>query len=414
MGSWGAILKNSECVRALLSAAAVRARTRRLYDLGLAGALEHFTLAPARLPALAAKVAAVTRDAYPDLAVPFHARWRHFVHAGVDRWQKLDAATAWSSPAARARAAFDLAIVSVLLDAGAGASWCYRDRLTGASVGRSEGLALASFDMFASGAFSADPADPLRVDAERLLALAPDDVAAGFQAGSQNPLDGLEGRAGLLKALGRELVATFGKGANSARPGALFDELAAAYPRAMPATAILETVLTRLGSIWPSRLSLEGVALGDCWRYPPLFDGNEASDLVPFHKLSQWLTYSLIEPVVAAGIKVTDIDALTGLAEYRNGGLFLDGGVIVPRDAGVLTGAHEPGSAVIIEWRALTIALLDEIAPLVRTALGVSAADFPLAKVLEGGTWATGRALAGAARADGGPPLKIRSDGTVF
>ena len=54
--------------------------------------------------------------------------------------------------------------------------------------------------------------------------------------------------------------------------------------------------------------------------------------LIPFHKLSQWLAYSLIEPLQAAGIAVTDIDGLTGLAEYRNGGLFVDAGVISLRD----------------------------------------------------------------------------------
>ena len=45
---------------------------------------------------------------------------------------------------------------------------------------------------------------------------------------------------------------------------------------------------------------------------------------MPLHKLSQWLAYSLIEPLQRAGIAVTDIDGLTGLAEYRNGGLFID------------------------------------------------------------------------------------------
>ena len=53
---------------------------------------------------------------------------------------------------------------------------------------------------------------------------------------------------------------------------------------------------------------------------------------MPFHKLSQWLVYSLIEPLAAAGFNVTAIDGLTGLAEYRNGGLFIDSGVIVARD----------------------------------------------------------------------------------
>jgi hypothetical protein len=126
------------------------------------------------------------------------------------------------------------------------------------------------------------------------------------------------------------------------------------------------------------------------------------------------LSYSLIEPLQAAGISVTEIDGLTGLAEYRNGGLFLDGGVIVPKEPGILTAAHPPYSTVIIEWRALTVALLDDIAPLVRETLGVAEADFPLARVLEGGTWATGRRLARERRPDGGPPLRIVSDGTVF
>ncbi len=75
---------------------------------------------------------------------------------------------------------------------------------------------------------------------------------------------------------------------------------------------------------------------------------------------------------------------------------------------------HDVGAPLVVEWRALTVALLDALAPLVRTRLGVSAAAFPLAKVLEGGTWAAGRKLARERRADGGPPIKVVSDGTVF
>jgi len=52
---------------------------------------------------------------------------------------------------------------------------------------------------------------------------------------------------------------------------------------------------------------------------------------VPFHKLSQWLAYSLIEPLEAAGIAVDGLGDLTALAEYRNGGLLVDLGVIRPR-----------------------------------------------------------------------------------
>jgi hypothetical protein len=38
----------------------------------------------------------------------------------------------------------------------------------------------------------------------------------------------------------------------------------------------------------------------------------------------------------------------------------------------------------------------------------------PLARILQGGTWAAGRTIAKRLRPDGGPPLKIISDGTVF
>jgi hypothetical protein len=135
---------------------------------------------------------------------------------------------------------------------------------------------------------------------------------------------------------------------------------------------------------------------------------------VPLHKLSQWLAYSLIEPLEAAGIAIVDIDGLTGLAEYRNGGLFVDGGVLVLRDPADAARAHPVDSPLVVGWRALTVALLDKLAPLVRERLGVSAEAFPLARVLEGGSWAAGRRLARERRADAGPPIAVISDGTVF
>ena len=142
--------------------------------------------------------------------------------------------------------------------------------------------------------------------------------------------------------------------------------------------------------------------------------GDATSQLVPLHKLSQWLAYSLIEPLQAAGIAVTDIDGLTGLAEYRNGGLFIDTGVLALRDPCEAHRAHDVGSALVVEWRALTVALLDRLADGVRQRLRRDAVSFPLARVLQGGTWAAGRAVARRRRADGSPPIKVISDGTVF
>jgi hypothetical protein len=68
----------------------------------------------------------------------------------------------------------------------------------------------------------------------------------------------------------------------------------------------------------------------------------------------------------------------------------------------------------IVEWRALTVIGLDRLADAVRGELGVSAEAFPLARVLEGGTWSAGRRIAAQRRPGGGPPLNIVSDGTVF
>jgi hypothetical protein len=401
----------------LLSAGAVRERAHRMLAIGLEDGLPNFRIDLDRMESTVDLVLETTRKAYPSLDIPFHSRWRHFVTNGDNRWAAIADRTRWPDRVARARAEFDLAIVSVLLDAGAGPSWRYRDPLIGSAIGRSEGLGLASLAMFASGAFSADPQHPLRVDAGVLANLGIADLERGMQVSDDNPLVGLDGRAELLRRLGR-LVASkpdiFGR-SDTPRPGGLFDRLAMqADGNALPAPTILTELLQQLGPVWPSRLTLGGVALGDCWKHPSMITADATSGLVPLHKLSQWLAYSLIEPLQTAGISITDIDGLTGLAEYRNGGLFVDSGVLAFRDVEAAQQAHEVASPLVVEWRALTVALLDRVADNLRSRLGADATSMPLVKILEGGTWAAGRSLARERRADASPPVKVISDGTVF
>jgi hypothetical protein len=325
------------------------------------------------------------RANYPDLNVPFHARWRHFAAGNRDLWAEAEKP---SDPMELGRGAFDLVIPSVLLDAGAGPNWRYRDA-TGAELSRSEGLGVASLRMWEVGAL------------DDLSAVTAASVAEAFQVSPDNPLVGVEGRAALLRRLG----ATIG------RPRKLFDLVAAqARGGKIAAEDILELLLGELGPIWPGRLTLGGRPLGDCWPHPVSPQG-----LVPLHKLSQWMTYSLIEPLQWAGIEVVRIDGLTGLAEYRNGGLFVDTGVLLLKDPDDERQAHPVGSPLVVGWRSLTVALLDRLAPMVRERLGVSAKAFPLARMLEGGTWAAGRRIASQLRPeDGRPPVAIMSDGTVF
>jgi hypothetical protein len=411
------VTSDKDAALSLLSAATVRERANRLLRKGLNDELPHFRIDLSRLEDAADLTLKVTAAAYPDLVIPFHSRWRHFVLDGRDRWASLADAAAWRDRAARARAEFDLAIVSVLLDAGAGADWRFRDAAAGREIGRSEGLALASLAMFAGGTFSARTGDPLRADARTLERLSDETLRAGFQAGDANPLPGLAGRADLLRRLGRTVAAApavFGT-MDEPRPGGLFDHLVGlAAGGRIEAATILRELLIHLGPIWPSRITLGGIPLGDCWRHPALRTDDATDRLVPLHKLSQWLAYSLIEPMENAGIAVTAVDGLTGLAEYRNGGLFIDSGTLVFRNAEDALRRHDISAPLVVEWRALTVALLDRLAALVRTRLRRDAHAFPLARILQGGTWAAGRVLARQLRPDGAPPVAVISDATVF
>ena len=409
------IVSQEAAAKSLLNAAAVRDRAHRMLALG--DRLPNFSIDLNRLDDTAQLVIDTTRAAYPTLDIPFHSRWRHFDIDGFDYWHELDQAMAWPSAAERSRAAFDLAILSVLLDAGAGPDWQFRYPVSGESIGRSEGLALASLVVFRDCEFSLWPSRPLRVDGSVLAEFTEAKLIRGFQVSEQNPLLNVAGRVDLLRRLGKTVLAApevFARH-DTPRPGGLFDHLAAlAQNGTITAPTILAELLTHLGPIWPSRLTLGGVALGDCWRHAAMKTEDETSGLVPLHKLSQWLSYSLIEPLQWAGIEVIDIDGLTGLAEYRNGGLFIDTGVLTLRDPGAAQREHTVDSELVVEWRELTVALLDRLADVIRMRLNMDRKSLPLARILQGGTWTAGRAIAKKLRPDGGPPLKIISDGTVF
>lgn len=392
----------------LRSTTEIRARAHHLLARARAGDSAWFTVHDDELPGAAAEVADLTLRRFPDLDIPFHSRWRHFEAGGVRRRLDLDGL----DPVGRARAMIDLAVVSVLLDAGAGPDWRYLE--DGREFSRSEGLGVASWHAFTSGVFSSDPDRPLQADAAGLIGLDADALATAMQVGPTNPLVGFDGRVDVLRRLGAALAERPDAFGEPGRPGGLYDLLItdAAAPT-IAAHDILAVLLATLSPIWPADNTIDGEPLGDCWRHGAVPGLGATAGWMPFHKLSQWLTYSLLEPFTWAGVQVTGIDALTGLPEYRNGGLLLDTGVLTLRDAGWASQTWAPADELVVEWRALTVALLDEVADLVRARLGLGADRLPLACVLEGGTWAAGRELAQRLRG-GLPPLTVSSDGTVF
>lgn len=402
---------------------AIRERCGQLLARARGGGSGWFQVDDRALDAAAHEVAQITRQRYRNLRVPLRSRWRDFEAGGVDRKLILRRLLGNMPPAGRAHAMIDLAVVSVLLgadaDASAGPGWKYTEAATGKTFTGCAGLGVASFHAFTAGLFSSDPDRPLQADARGLRSLVTDHLAQALQVSPANRLQGLEQRAILLRRLGEilsEQPEVFGP---DGRPGGLFDMLISPLGPEIPHTAdvcahdILSQLLHTLSGLWPLDNHIGDVPLGDCWRHPAVQGEGETDGWLPLHKPAQWLTYCLLEPFEWAGVQVRGLDKLTALPEYRNGGLLIDSGVLRLRNAQAAAHTWRASDEIIIEWRGLTVALLDDLAPRVRALLRLDEAHLPMGCILEGGTWAAGRELAQRLRG-GLPPLRVSFDSTTF
>ncbi len=396
----------------LRTPSAIRARSAKLFERALAGDSSAFSVHRAELDRVAEYVARVAGERATGLPAAIHGRMRHFDAGGKRRTKMLDERLASLPREERARAKIDLIVPSVLLDAGAGDTWAFTE--DDVRIGRSEGLAVASLHLFLRGGLSGD-GQSLRTDAEGLVRIDAARVIEAFQVSPENKLVGVDGRAALLARLGRALAERpllFGA---DGRPGHLFDALAARSERgSVRAVEVLGVLLEGLSSIWPGRFAVADQNLGDAWPHPALGDGTTAASLIPFHKLSQWLTHSLVEPLQEGGLHVVGLEELSGLSEYRSGGLLLDLGVLSLRDPSEASRIHRASDPLVVEWRALTVSLLDQLEPLVRAKLRLSSDDPESAGLFGGGVWAAGRKIAHEKRPCAGSPLALESDGTVF
>ncbi len=393
----------------------IRKQAHRLLELAKKDQLDYFGINSENMASTAEYIIKVMMQNYPDLNIPYHSRWRHFEVGGIDRIKKLQTQLAGITAEEYGKILYEIAIISVFLDAGAGALWRFKERDTDQEFSRSEGLALACLALYLSGSFSSHPDEPLRVDAERLITFKEHDLSDAFQVSATNPLEGVSGRVALLNRLGESLKQKPQYFGQNGRLGNFYSYVSSLHTNhTLPASALFEAVLNAFNEVWPVRLRFHGISLGDVWTHSALKSNVSNSEYIPFHKLSQWLTYSLIEPLEEAGIKVTHLDTLTGLPEYRNGGLLIDSELLRVKKKELLSTPQEPGSEAIIEWRALTVALLDELAQYIRKQLNKDEHSLPLAKILQGGTWEAGRRIAKEKRTQGTPPIQIISDGTVF
>ncbi|TDH70643.1 hypothetical protein CCR75_001235 [Bremia lactucae] len=264
----------TEKVTYLRSLPSVRDSCHRVFSLAKQNELPNFLVVESKIPALAEYVLGIIRQSYPtpnEAKVPFHSRWRHFESGNPQRVANL--LSSWNcDKLEKARRLLDLALVSVLLDAGAGPTWKYQEPGTLEYYTRSEGLGIASFHMFVSGEFSADSKEePHRVDATALTALADDAIAKAFQVSDTNPMVGCAGRTNLLKRLGTSLsnYPEFFLGADgSIRPGNLVDYLKKHQHEngEVSITRLWNVILYGLQDIWPtSRTQIDGHNMGDVW-----------------------------------------------------------------------------------------------------------------------------------------------------
>ncbi|KAJ4467661.1 DUF1688-domain-containing protein [Lentinula edodes] len=417
----------------------IRERCTRVFELAQQGKLEYFDYHEGKEKEVVEYCGSIiARDFGTDYSrIPPHGRWRHF-DLGLNRVERLlnkwttELGTGENAKKESSKRLVDLFVVSVLLDAGAGKDWVYHEKDTEGKYSRSEGLAICSLHMFEDGLFSGEDGQKCRVDATGLSKITTTSVAQHMQVSETNPIVGLEGRTSLLRNLSTALKSSPEFFGEEGRPGNMLDfleresKISESGTRLVPLAALWNVLIDGLNPIWPaSRTKLGGVSLGDVWPCEALKSTSfsEGDDLVPFHKLTQWLTYSLVEAIThTMKWEFVGLEDMTGLPEYRNGGLLIDLGVLtlkanaLPIDERSGLPKAAPDDPAVVEWRAMTVVMLDRIATALRTSLNLSASDLSLAQVLESATWKGGREIAQTKRGEkgGGPPLELVSDGTVF
>ncbi|KAJ0115147.1 urg3 [Diaporthe amygdali] len=397
-------------VKYLLSLRAVRERAQVVWQAAEAGELAHFDLHKDKLGDVADFV--ISRDFGPDKydTIPPHGRWQHFDVGNVPRVQNMIDSwkTTGTDDLELTRRLIDLFSVSVLLDAGAGDYWRFVEPQTGRKYERSEGIAVASLYMFNSVAFT---------------------DAVSEKTPSVN-----DSRAALLRSIGESLLKNPGVFGEQGRPGNLVDYMikTAENSSELDVLKFWDVLQTLLIPCWPKdRTTVNGFPIGDAWPLSTLkkhTDPSKADDVTagiqPFHKLTQWLTYSLMVPFQRIlDIKWKNTESLTALPEYRNGGLFVDLGAITLKKEAYERGIKASGKElplfdaaddVIVEWRALTLNLLDRVYESIVSRMG-QGVHLTMAQVLEAGTWKSGREIAAQRRPETkSSPILIRSDGTVF
>ncbi len=270
---------------------------------------------------------------------------------------------------------------------------------------------MASLRAMQEGLFSADPRKPWRADAAALASLSAARLGEAFQHGPQNPLARAGGQ-GLAAAPPRRRRRGPARTCSARRPGSAISTISGSRSATIcRAPEMLRLLLHAFGPIWPGRLLLGGVPLGDCGRHRAV-PGDGIRAVSQAQPMARLFADRAARRCRVHRHRHRRADRPRRIPQRRS--VHRHRGHRRRATPSCRADALDPFAEEIVEWRALTIALLDRLAEQVRQLLGVAPSAFPLARVLEGGSWAAGREIAAERRPDGAPPLLIASDGTVF
>ncbi|KAL1901623.1 hypothetical protein Cpir12675_000313 [Ceratocystis pirilliformis] len=451
----------------LRSLQAVRERAKIMTDKATRNNLTHFDVDISKFGDVVRFVANIIKRDYdaPFHSIPPHCRYQHFCVGGRDRPAHMLATFSDVDNSEKCRRLMDLCVVSIVMDGGAGSEWSYKSLENNKIYRRSDGIAVAAFEMFKSGLFSSNPSNRCQVDKQGMKRLTVETLANGLQSRPGNEIVGLEGRAELLSKLGAALEHDNVFGPHG-RPGNMLDYLLshpstqASSKLIVPVPLLWNVLMEHIEPIWPqSRSNIHGVTLGDAWpcssmpkpavspngsptTFSPFPTGANSpaawESILPFHKLAQWLCYSMMQPMQSLlKVHFTGAELLTGLPEYRNGGLFIDLGVISlkPKDEArglenfkkhYDSGSHRAvevaplfltSDDVVVEWRGVTIGFLDRLWHEVNKYLAKELAgnEISLSQLMEAGSFKAGREMAEVSRPNTRePPILIDRNGTIF
>ncbi|KAI8387305.1 hypothetical protein BD560DRAFT_382058 [Blakeslea trispora] len=430
----------------LLSLNSVRERCYKVQEAATRNRLKHFDIDFSKLDEMVQFVISIIKRDYDTPSdIPVYGRWRHFDIGGRPRLNNL--IQNWSSlgqdTLEQTRKLIDLLVIACLMDMKPCQTWTYTEQSTGRVFKRKDGIAIAILDLFMAGFFSSDPTQPHRVDSDALLRLSLESLSNGLQFTETNSFAGIKERHEVLNHLGFVLQNRkdyFGR--DIQRPGNLMDYLLN-HPTTIktkkgPLISIetLWPAVQEMGEVWASEDNIGGTpGLGDVWPCAAI-SNDDNTNLVSFHKLSQWIIFSIIEPMdKLLGATIEGTDLLTPLPDYCNGGFLIDFGFLTLKPADYERGIrnyhansllpYQPkvevapmfdmSDPVVTEWRALTVAYLDLIAERVRQSFRLSKKSLSLSQLIQGGTWSAGRELAEISRPNTHePPIVIKLDKRVI